>query len=424
MPIRRPRGPKPTLRHLPFLEAMATSSEGQHEYREARATFLALRHLDHWIALGAGGGAPTDRSTTMTQEALSALGEDAELRSALDAIVSAIPELSDADAQPVLPRVFALGSLLEQRGRTRQAADVYATVAKHVDPTAHSDIAYDANMRLAACLRNDGQLDLSDQAYATAGTLAARTRDRVKVLTSRVGRAKVASARGNYPAADLVLRELESEARQEGAVELTAMILHDRAVLSKSRGDLTTAIRLVWTGYQLTPDEYDRERMLWDLAQYLGHAGAFDSARDALQLIALGSRQQSARWLAQVNLMELAIRTHNEVQFHQYRRALEHVQLPGARRAAYLLDAGRGLAVFGDEASAKVNLTEGLRLAESLDLNEKIFQFESALKQLSVESADEAKRARESSRRSEAEAPSDIRNALRELLQEVAGATA
>src|SRR5688572_6358772 len=167
MPIRRPRGPKPTLRHLPFLEAMAASGEGSHEYREARATFLALRHLDHWIALGAGGGAPTDRSTTMTQEALDALGEDGELRSALVSIVSAIPELSDADAQPVLPRVFALGSLLEQRGRTRQATDVYETVARHVDSSAHADIAYDAHMRLGACLRNDGQLDRADAAYAT-----------------------------------------------------------------------------------------------------------------------------------------------------------------------------------------------------------------------------------------------------------------
>jgi tetratricopeptide (TPR) repeat protein len=421
MPIRRPRGPKPTLRHLPFLEAMSTSSEGSHEYLESRAAFLALRHLDHWIALGPAGGAPTERSTSNTREALNALGDDAELRSALDSIVSAIPELSDADAQPVLPRVFALGSLLERRGKSRQATDVYETVARYVDASAHADIAYDAHMRLGACLRNDGQLDRADQAYVTAGTLATRTRDRVRVLSSKVGRAKVVWVRGNLPAADDALLEIENEARAEGAVELVAMILHDRAALSHRRGNTDQAIRLVWTGYQMSPDEYDRERMMWDLANFLGHAGAFDAARDALQLIALGSRQQSARWLAQVNLMELAARTNNEVQFHQYRRALEHVQLPAGRRVAYLLDAGRGLAAFGDSASARATLTDGLRLAEALHLNDRIFQFEAALGSLD-ESATAVARTREVADAAVREAPADIRAALRELLLEVSSA--
>jgi tetratricopeptide (TPR) repeat protein len=419
MPIRRPRGPKPTLRHLPFLEAMAASGEGSPEYREARAAFLALRHLDHWISLGAAGGAPTERSTSITQEALSALGEDTELKSALQSIVSAVPELSDADAQPVLPRVFALGSLLERRGKNRQATDVYETVTRHVDASAHADIAYDAHMRLGACLRNDGQLDRADHAYATAGTLATRTRDRVRVLTSRLGRVKVTWVRGNFPGADEGLRELEREARAEGATDLVAMILHDRAILSSHRGDVAQAVRLVWTGYQLSPDEYDRERMLWDLANLLGRAGAFDTARDALRLIEVGSRHQTARWHAQVNLMELATRTNNELQFHQYRRLLEGVQLPGARKVAYLLDAGRGLAHFGDVGAATSTLTEGLRLAESLQLNDKVFEFESELDAL----------AKIESRKSSApttvalsDAPEDIRAGLRDLLQEVSGA--
>jgi tetratricopeptide (TPR) repeat protein len=422
MPIRRPRGPKPTLRHLPFLEAMATSEEGKHEYREARATFLALRHLDHWIALGAGGGAPTDRSTTITQEALGALGDDTELRSALESIVSAIPELSDADAQPVLPRVFALGSLLERRGRTRQAADVYATVVRHVDTSAHVDLAYDANMRMAASLRTEGQLDLADQAYAMAGTLAARTRDRVRVITSRVGRAKVTWVRGNLPATDDALQELEQEARAEGAVELVAMILHDRAALSNQRGDTQRAIRTVWDAYRLSPDEYDRERMLEDLAMFLGVVGAFDAARDALQLIELGSRQQSARWIAQINLMELAHRTGNQVQFHQYRRALEQVNLPIARRVAYLLDAGRGLATFGELSGARAALTDALRTAETHGLNQKVFEAEKALADLAERGEAAAARQRSTTNKSATheDAPNDIKAALRALVQEVA----
>lgn len=418
MPIRRPRGPKPALRHLAFLEAMSAAPESSPEHREARACFLALRHLDSWIALGADGGAPTDRSSSAVAEALAAVGEDTEMRSALAAITTAIPVLSNADAQPVLPRVFALGSLLESRGRMRHAADVYGTVARHVDTGAHADLAYDAHMRMASCLRHDGQLDLADQAYTTAGTLAARSRDRVRVLTSRVGRAKVMWVRGNYPAADGALRGLEAEARAEHASELVAMILHDRAVLSRMRGDLHEAIRLVWAGYQLTRDEFDRERMLWDLANFLGLSGAFDTAQDALRLIELSARHQFGRWMAQVNLMDLAARTDNELQFHHYRRALEPAPLAGARRVAYLLDAGRGLAHFGDAAGARTQLTEGLRLAESLHLNDKVFEFEAALAALAEQATTPTPAVVE-----RLVPPEEIRTGLRERLLEVAGAS-
>lgn len=417
MPIRRPRGPKPVLRHLAFLETMAGAPESAPEHREARACFLTLRHLDSWIALGADGGAPTDRSSAATAEALGAVEEDTELRSALVAITNAIPILSNADAQPVLPRVFALGSLLESRGRMRHAADVYGTVAKHVDTAAHMDLAYDAHMRMASCLRHDGQLDVADQAYATAGTLAARTRDRVRVLTSRVGRAKVMWVRGNYPAADKALRALEEEARAEDALELVAMILHDRAVLSGLRGDYGTAIKLAWGGYQLSPDEHDRERVLWDLADFLGRAGAFDTARDALRLIELSARHQFARWTAQVNLMDLSTRTGNEVQFHHYRRALEHAPLAGARRVAFLLDAGRGLARFGDRTAAESHLTDGLRLAESLHLNDKVFEFEAALEGL------REVREQEPVGTPPTVAPEEVRAGINERLMQLSGAT-
>ncbi len=423
MPIRRPRGPKPALRHLAFLQTMSEAPEASPEHVEARATFLALRHLDHWIALGADGGAPTERSTTATQEALAALGGDAELRAALTSVVAAIPELSDADAQPVLPRVFALGSLLEQRGRTRQAADVYSTVARHVDAAAHADLAYDASMRMASCLRNEGQLDQADQAYATAGTLAARIRDREKVMTSRVGRAKIMAARGNIPAAAAALTTLETEARATGARDLVALILHERAGLAHATGDFPGALRLIWSAYHDSTDEYDRERMMWDLATLLGRIGAEDAARDALQLIALSARQKSARLLAQQNLMDLARRTGNEIAFHQRRKELAEAPMPAPRRVSYLLDAGKGLAEFGDRAQARTLLTEALALAESVGLNQRIFQIEAALAEIDRAATTPPSRTTAPVVRT-FEPPDEIRSGLRALLREAALASA
>lgn len=421
MPIRRPRGPKPTLRHLAFLEVMSNAAEGSPEYREARACFLALRHLDHWIALAADGGAPTERSTTATQEALAAISDDTELRSMLSAIVQGMPQLSDADWQPLMPRLYALGSLLERRGQTRLAGDVYASVARNVDVVAHLDLAYDAHMRWAACLRLEGALDHADQVYTLSGTLAARDRDRAKVLTSRIGRAKVVAARGNLPAAMRTMEEIEGEARTIGAHDLVALILHERAGLSHSMGDFQGGLRLVWNAYQLSRDDYDRERMLWDISNFLGRIGAEAASRDALQLIAATSRHPAARLLAHQNLMDLATRMGNEVAFHQHRRQLVDQPLPPPRRVSFLLDAGRGLGTFGDVAGARVVLREALQLAESIGLNQRIFQIEQALGELDRKATQSEPRTQ--MRPSDA-APGDITEGLRILLREHAGAPA
>ncbi len=417
MPIRRPRGPKPALRHLAFLSGMADTPEGSAPHRESRAGFLVLRQLDHWVAYGGGGGSPTERSTEVTAEAVRAVTEDDELRAAYLAIVTAIPTISDVDAQPLLPRVFALGSLFEQRGRTAQAADVYTTVVRYVDPVAHLDLAYDASMRQAACLRQEGELDHADQAYTHAGTLAARVRDRPRILSSRVGRAKITWLRGNLPRTEEALLGLEEEAREAGATALVAIILHELAALHHHRGDTERAIRVIWDAYRLSPDEYDKERMLEDLALFLARHGAFESARDALQVIERASRRQEARWLAQVNLMDLAFRSGDELQFHHYRRALESAPLPVSRRVAYLKDAGVGQTRFGEYDAARLVLQEALRLAELHHLNQRLFQIEQAIQDL-----DKAERTRSQAPTpvlNSVDAPIEIREALRSLRRQV-----
>ncbi len=420
MPIRRPRGPKPTLRHLAFLSGMAETPEEGPAHREARAGFLALRQLDHWIAYGDGGGVPTEHSTEVTAEAIRAVTDDAELRAAYDAIVSAIPTISDVDAQPVLPRVFALGSLLEQRGHTAQAADVYTTVVRYVDPVAHLDLAFDASMRQAACLRQEGELDHADQAYTHAGTLAARTRDRVRVLSSRLGRARVTADRGNLPAAAAALVELEQEAHETGSNDLVAMTLHQRAAVAHALGDFERALSTVWRAFQLTNDAYDRERMLWDLSNFLGRIGAVDASRDALQLITRTTKHREARLLAYQNLMDLASRTGNEIEFHQYRRVLADQPLPTARRVSFLLDLGNGFARFGNRVSAREALTTALKEAEVVGLNQRVFQIESALRALDHQVAQPTANPLHAAGTAGIATPVEIQDGLRELLRESA----
>lgn len=417
MPIRRPRGPKPTLRHIAFLETMAGSAPDSTAQRAAQASFLSLRLLDAWIKYGRELADPDTAAHRAAREATALLREDDEVRTSLLSILDAVVALHEPDPQPLLPRVFALGKLLEQRGQIPEAGDVYATVARHVDAAAHLDLAFDAQMRQAFCLRAAGEFEWADQSYGTAAALAARARDRARVIHARLGQAKVEWGRGNLPAADKAMAELAEEAEQIGASRVHAMILHDRAGIARHRDDLPRAVRLAYEAWRRTADEYERERVLMDLSNFLNQSGAHATAQDALRLLELGGRSQETRWTAQIALMEVAARAGNEPTFDSYRRRLAEVALPAVARTSYLHDAGVGLTAFGRYDEARGTLWAALQLAESSGQSQRIFQIESALKAL--ERAEREQLARNADRPEPIEAPDDIAAALRELLAEV-----
>lgn len=420
MPIRRPRGPKPVLRHVAFMELMASVPEGSVAHRGSLASFLTLRLLESWIALGAELASAENSTHRSAREAILALVEDEELRSSLGSIVDAIVALQEPDPQPLLPRAFALGKLHEQRSLMPQAADVYATVAKYVDSSVHLDLAYDAHMRHGFCLRLVGEFEWADQAYGTAGSLAARARDRVRVLTSRVGLAKNDSARGNLPAAALALEELQAEAEKLAATRLVANILHDRAGVARMREDIPSAMRLAFESFRRSTTDYDRERVLRDLATFLMLFGADDTARVAFQLMEFGAKGEQQKTGARMGLMELAMRAENEALFESYRRKLLESQIHTTGRTSFLLDSGKGLTVFGRYDEARAALRSALELAESSGENQRVFQIEEAL--TAVTKAEREKTRRNAYRPEQVAAPDDIATALEYLLAEVSGA--
>jgi len=124
MTIQRPRGPKPTLKHLAFLEAMTEHREHSPEGRELRASLLTLRLFDEWLLLGSlvvEGSSPMLRATRI---AVDALRDDGELQSVLGRIVDGILMVRNPDAAAVLPRLAPLADLFESRGATALAEDV------------------------------------------------------------------------------------------------------------------------------------------------------------------------------------------------------------------------------------------------------------------------------------------------------------
>lgn len=415
MPIRRPRGPKPVLKHLAFLEAADALPADAPDRLSYTASFLTLRLFDEWMASGALLADPEFPAHAAARTAVAALSQDTEVQTSLQRILDAVTMLHDPDAQPVLPRLYAFGGLLEHRGAAAMACDVYSTISRYVDGRAHLDLAFDALMKQGQCRRNGGELDWAERAYESAGMLAGRARDRSRVLLARIGEAKVLWMRGNLPAADAALEKIVEEAAALGDQRVQAVALHDQAGVARHRGDLPRAVRLAFESFKRSVDDNDRERVLNDLGNFLGLTGAFDSARHALTAMAQGARQQESRWVAQHNLMDLATREGSELRFEQHRRQLEKEPLPMRHAIAFARDAGRGLASFGRLDEAEPYLRRGLAMATEAGMHQAEFELTAMLSDL-----ERLRREEEAKRPAPAPAPADIATELEALLRETA----
>ena len=366
------------LRHLPFFEALAALDEGSPAWRGTAAGLGVLRLID---AAATEGPAWADENRWGVHAARTAVEamDAAPARTVLLGLVELVAEGDARDADRVAPRLFAYARTLDLDARYDLAADVYATVAALADPTVHADVVGDAYMRLGYCHRMVGRFDDARVAYAVARQLAAAAGDEVKVLRGRVAEGNLARAAGNLPRAEAVLDAVIAEAAALGLTEVRAIALHDRATVAHARGDSETAVRLLHAALEDAQSPIARDRLLGDIAVAFGSLGARESARDALLVLSATAQDQRTRWLAAINLLELAALDGAELVFEQYRRQLERVALPVDLEASLHLFVGQGLRAFGRTDAARAALARAHGVATACGLNQLAFEAEAAL---------------------------------------------
>jgi hypothetical protein len=104
-------------------------------------------------------------------------------------------------------------------------------------------------------------------------------------------------------------------------------------------------------------------------------------ARDAYLVLATTAQETYVRWLAEINLMELAAEQRLELQFDRYRRDLESADFTPMLRATYLLHVGRGYHALGKSELGVVWLERAVEFAAEHKLNQLVFEAEAALDQ-------------------------------------------
>jgi tetratricopeptide (TPR) repeat protein len=282
----------------------------------------------------------------------------------------------------IAPRLMAYARSLDLDAKWALAADVYETVIAHVHPIEESDVAITAHIRAGHCLRNVGDLDASCARFDLATGLAQSAGDILGVLSAQIGTAKVAIARGNLPYAEKLLESTVARARDENLNDIQALALHDRADVAHMRGNYELAIRLAYEALNKSNDMPNRDRILNDIAGSFYMLGVRSAARDAYLILEATAQEQYARWIASINLMQIAAEEGSTPLFERYRRSLTSAELPPTLRVEALIHIGDGYEALGDPERAIEPLRRAHSLADAYSFHRLVFTAEKKLEGL------------------------------------------
>jgi len=369
-------------RHLAFFAELAALDDGDSSWRAVSAGLVVLRLVDAWIEEGATAVAADGWGIRSVEAAIEEMDDGLPARSILRSVIGALKSSPPNDMRAIAPRLLAYGRALDLDAKWALAADVYETVIAHVHPVEESDVAVTAHLRRAYCMRSLGELDEAADSYSTASRIADSVADMFGVLRAQIGAATIAKSRGNIPQAESLLDDAIVRAEAHQLTDVHAMALQDRADIAYLRGNYDLAVRTAYQALARTRDPVNRDRLLSDIASSFYMLGARSAARDAYLILEATCREQYLRWIAQINLLEIAAQDGSMPLFERYRQTLSSATLPPALHAQFLLHAGEGYAALGEPTLAETALTNAAQLAEKYGLNQVSFTIDESIRRV------------------------------------------
>ena len=380
-------GSRRPLPHLAYLEALADCEEDTARWQALTAGYAALQLFDLWVEHDRGAIAPSDLELRRVRKRLDLVPSGDPIRRCLGHLVDVMERaraprgseehrLCGYEAGRVLA---AYGKLLQYESSWSLSRDVHETLIEYARGADDAERLLDSMLMVAFCHRMLGELDVAREAYARLRAVAAEARSEQYLLLSELGFAKIAIERGNLPAAAGMLDQILTDSRANGQETVRAKALMDRARVANQLGDLTAAAVLGHQALECSRDPMERDRILVNIGMTLTHMGLWDQARDAYLVVTALAQEASMRWLAHVNLMELAYLEGNELQFEQTRRTLTGLQLPPYIEAVFHETCANGFCRFGRLDEATAAFRRMLDVAERHSLNEFVIKAASAL---------------------------------------------
>jgi tetratricopeptide (TPR) repeat protein len=388
-----------TLRHRAFFDVLATTDEASDAWRAARAGLVTLRLLDAWSEYGSG--AQSSLATLRAQDKAFKYEVDAvqsviaELptkgaeRRLLSSIVARIVAAHDGEPPRLVAPLFAYARALHIRSAFALAADVYAIVwdsyvGDGVIGPLDGEVATATAIYLGVCYRTIGDNERAQQAYRTAGALAATRGDERSMLRANLGEAKISVGRGDLSVAHERLAAIIAGATGTDCGEVRAMAFHDLSLVAAQLGHPDDAIAYAYEAWTAMTDVLERERVLVSLATLLLQAGYPDVAREANALLAETAREPFTRWAATINMIEIATIERRELDFMRHRRALAGAGLPPSLATEFDYYVGQGHLAFGQPSHAAAAFDRAVTVAQRYGLADVLHRAEAALAALSA----------------------------------------
>jgi hypothetical protein len=395
------------MRHLPFFAELAALEDSDAAWRAVSAGLVVLRLVDAWIEEGSAVMAADGWGIRSVRAAIEEIPRGRPVRAILTSVVNALGDARGGNMEAIAPRLMAYARSLDLDAKWALAADVYETVVAHVHPIEESDVAIAAHIRLGFTHRALGNIERSAAAYDDASRLAVASGDIVGALRAQIGRARVAITRGNLPEAERTLEDAVERAGSSGLEEVRASALQERAMVAHLREQYDSAIRFAYEALRDTTDPINRDRLLADIAGSFYLLGARSVARDAYLVLEATAQEQYQRWVAAINLMEIAAADGSSPLFERYRRQLLEQPLPPTLQAQLFLHIGEGYLRIGEPELARPALKRASSLAERFGYNQLAFAADAGLRALA--------RPTHSAEQSSTELPADLREIAAEV---------
>ena len=371
----------PKLRHLPFFEEIASVEDDSADYRAATGGLVVLRLLDSWLE---ECRSPDDRdewAIRSVRVAIDQIDDTSPVRAILGRVVDALEGQARSFRTVVTP-LMAYAKSLEYDAKWHLAADVYQSILAHTHPIEDSDASIAAHLRLGQCYRVLNEIDKSAKAYECALEIATAVGDMVGVLRARIGEGRIAMYRGNLPHAEEIFDETIQRAIGRELEDVRSSALHGRANVAHLRDDYELAIQFAYQALELAQIPSEKDRLLGDIAVSFLELGVYSAARDAYLVLSATAQEQYARWVATLNLLEIASLTGMRSLFELYERQLAGQALPPYLATAFEVNRGLAYRNFSDADTARRHLQRAVKLAASYGFSQYLFEAEEALMQL------------------------------------------
>jgi hypothetical protein len=378
------------LPHLAYLEVLAQCAEESPRWHSVTAGYAVLQLFEAWAGIDGGEVRPSLMELRRVRKRLGAVPESDPIRRCLTQLVDVIEHATPGPDERVLRgmevgRVLAAyGKLLQYEASWSLSRDVYETLVDYAQCIDDEERMLDSMLMVGFSLRMLAQFDDARDAYGHLRETAALLGSEQYLLLSELGFAKIAFERGNLPAAAGMLDQIITEAREEEHVGIRAKALMDRARVAHHLGDLASATILGHQALVHSRDPMERDRILINISVTLMELGLWEQSRDGNLVLIATAQEAVVRWMAQINLMQLAYLERREPMFEHYRREIAGVDLPPYLEVVYWETSAHGFRIFGRVPESTRAFQRMLAVAERHELNEFVLKAEQALEDVAA----------------------------------------